>query len=187
MEDALLWKDFAEEESCDNCPILAAEICPGGWTCYGGEPIEPPCCSFDDDTDLNEWVSRYYDYQNKSMEEYDEKRKREGKKKERAKKAAVTRNALRAYCYKEYYELKQAKKELREQKATEQMAISIAEAFNFANEIFRYEERYHARPEISERVKLLDERVAQAQEKYAKKRKEFYDERKKKNENTGSM
>lgn len=42
---------------CDVCPIKEAGFCPGGWTCYGGEPVEPPCTSIDEDEDLDVWVS----------------------------------------------------------------------------------------------------------------------------------
>lgn len=52
----MLWKDFKEKEDCYGCPLLEHEMCTGGYQCYGGEPIEPPCCNFDDDTDLDKWV-----------------------------------------------------------------------------------------------------------------------------------
>lgn len=42
---------FAKDiEDCDGCPLLDND-CVGGWTSGGGgEPIEPPCCSWNDDT-----------------------------------------------------------------------------------------------------------------------------------------
>ena len=77
----MLWKDFAQEECCDSCPLLENEICPGGFVCYGGQPIEPPCCCFDDNTDLDDWVNDYFE-QKKRREELEESRlKKEQKKK----------------------------------------------------------------------------------------------------------
>lgn len=54
----MLWKDFKQKEDCYGCPLLENELCNchGDIVCYGGEPIEPPCCNFDDDTDLDKWV-----------------------------------------------------------------------------------------------------------------------------------
>lgn len=57
----VLWKDLQNDKRCDNCPLLEEEVCSRGWTCYGGEPIEPPCCSFNDDTDFEKWVADYFD------------------------------------------------------------------------------------------------------------------------------
>lgn len=178
MSESLLWRDFAEEECCDNCPLLKAEICPGGYACYGGQPIEPPCCSFDDDTDLVEWVEEYFEMQRQREAREDERIKADRKKKERAKKAADTRRALKNYCRDELYILNRAKSELQAQLNAERLAKSWAEAFNFANEMFRYEERYKVRQEISEHVKKLQLEVERAEKAYQEKKKEFYRNRK---------
>lgn len=50
----MLLKDLHGD--CCGCPIKKAEYCLGGFACYGGEPIEPPCCDMDEDTDLDAWV-----------------------------------------------------------------------------------------------------------------------------------
>lgn len=174
----MLWKELAEEESCDNCPLLEAEICTGGFVCYGGDPIEPPCCCFNDDTDLDEWVDNYFKRQKKREEQEEKHREEENKKKERAKKSANTRHRLRIYCMEELLDLKQAKQALKAQLATERLAQSWAEVFNFANEMFRYEDRYCVKPEISESVKRLQEDVEKAEKAYQAKREEFYRKRK---------
>ena len=62
----MLWKEISEDGWCDNCPLPKSEICPGRFACYGGEPVEPPCCNFDDDTDLDKWVSDYYERERKT-------------------------------------------------------------------------------------------------------------------------
>lgn len=47
IENEIFAKDITD---CDSCPIYKAD-CPGGYTSGGGgQPIEPPCCSWDDDT-----------------------------------------------------------------------------------------------------------------------------------------
>ena len=39
---------------CDECPLYEND-CPGGWASgAGGVPIEPPCCSWNDDTEVYE-------------------------------------------------------------------------------------------------------------------------------------
>ena len=60
-------KDLGED--CELCPVLKAELCTGGFTCYGGQPIEPPCCSMDEDTDLDQWVEDALERERK-YEEY---------------------------------------------------------------------------------------------------------------------
>lgn len=105
---------------------------------------------------------------------------------ERAKKAADTRRALRLYCSAELAALKSAKKRLEAQKSAERFAFSFAEAINFANEMFRYENRVAADPKISEAVKALEVEVAQCEEAYQAKRDEFFKKREEKqNEEKG--
>lgn len=170
----MLWKDLAEKEDCDGCPLLENEICHGGFRCYGGEPIEPPCCCFEDDTDLDEWVSDYFDRQRRYEEAEDKRLQAEKKKKEQDKKAAETRRAMRLYCWAEIQELKRAQKALEAQKAVERFASSLVEAINVTNEMFRYEERVTVNHEISAEVQRLEAEVNAAKKAYDSKRKEFY-------------
>lgn len=163
---------------CEGCPLLKEKICPGGWACYGGEPIEPPCCSMDEDTDLEQWIDDYYERQRRWADYLAEKDRKEREKKEKAKKAADTRRAMRTYCYSEICELKQAKKSLKAQEAAERMAQSLASAFNMTNKMFRYEERFCVKPEISERVTMLRKMVEECEAAYKAKREEFYRKRK---------
>ncbi len=174
----MLWKDFREEESCENCPLLKNELCTGRFQCYGGEPIEPPCCGFDDDTDLDEWVSDQCE-RLQAYEECEEKKLKETKKrKEHAKKAADTRREIRWYCASEISELKRIEKALKARKAAESFALSLAEAVNLTNAMFQYNERVTAKPQISEEVKRLEAELVAAKEKYEAKRREFYAKRK---------
>ncbi len=173
----LLWKEFAQDESCDGCPLLENEICPGGFACYGWQLIEPPCCSFDDDTDLNEWVSDYFERLRWQEAQEDARIQQERKNKERAKKAADTRRAIRWYCRDEIYALNQARKSLTAQKAAEYFVSSLAEAINITNGMFQYPERVGVDRKISDEVKRLELEVATAKERYDAKRNEFYAKR----------
>ena len=48
-EKYILAKDI---HGCEDCPLYESE-CLGGWTSgAGGEPIEPPCCNWNDDDEI---------------------------------------------------------------------------------------------------------------------------------------
>lgn len=174
----MLWKDFKEKEDCYGCPLLEHEMCAGGIVCYGGEPIEPPCYNFDDATDLDKWVDDMFAQRRRCEEAENKRLKAEQEKKDRAKKAADTRRAMRWYCRDEIQALKKARKALEAQKALESLASSFAEAINFANEMFRYKERMAVNPEVSDEVLRLEAEVDVAKKAYDAKREEFYAKRK---------
>lgn len=165
-------------EDCTLCPLLKSEFCTGGMACYGGAPIEPPCCGMDEDTDLDKWVEDAIEKRRKHNEYLRKKDEEEREKKEKAKKAAETRRRMRIYCMDEIVKLKQAKKALKAAQAAERMASSFAFAVNATNEMFRYDERVKVRPEVSDAVKELQELVEKFETAYKEKRKEFYKVRK---------
>ena len=76
-------KKASDITECEECPLFGND-CTGGWTSSpSGTPIEPPCCSWNDDTEV--YVGMY-EYRELSLqeikwaqEEYD---KRENKIKE---------------------------------------------------------------------------------------------------------
>ncbi len=84
---------------------------------------------------------------------------------------------MRLYCMNEILEVKRKEKALRAQKNTENFASCFAEAINFANSVFQYDERVTVKPQISAEVKRLEAELAAAKQKYEEKRKEFYAER----------
>jgi len=44
---------------CDGCPLYKKD-CVGGWTSGGGgEPIEPPCTSWDKEDEISEGMYEY--------------------------------------------------------------------------------------------------------------------------------
>ena len=119
-----------------------------------------------DDTDLDKWVEDALEQQRKYEEYLCKKEKEERLKKEKAKKAADTRHRMRIYCMDEIVALKQAKKQLQKAKELERLASSYAFAVNATNEMFQYDERVKVKPELSESVKLLEEKVAQCEAAY---------------------
>lgn len=173
------WKEIMDDECCDRCPLSQEGICPGGWSCYGVAPIEPPCCSFDDETDLDEWVGEYYASQYRYEKAEDERIRREKAKNERAKKAAETRREMRFYCRNEINRLKSYKKQLEAYKSSLRLASAFAEAVNITNEMFGYSERLKQKPEVQKTIDDLEEKINEAKQKYEEKRKEFYKSRKK--------
>lgn len=172
------WKEFLEIEDCDLCPIKEAELCGGGASCYGGSPIDPPCCFFEDDTDLDEWIKEAYD-RRRRYEEYQDKLAREKKaKEEKAKKAADTRHKMRLYCMAEIVEIKTLEKRLKAYEKELSFARSLAFAINHTNEMFKYPERLTEKSEAQKTIDELKEKIEIAKEKYKAKRKEFYANRK---------
>lgn len=172
------WKEIADAEDCEKCPLKKEEICPGGFVCYGGAPIEPPCCGFDDDTDLDEYVAEYFKELHRLEAAEDERIRNQKAKQERAKKSAETRRQMRFYCRKEIQELKSLEKQLESYKASLRLASNFAEAFNITNEMFGYSERLKQRPEVQKTIELLETKIKEAKQRYDAKRKEFYNNRK---------
>ena len=173
------WKEIAELEDCDLCPIKKNELCTGGFACYGGSPIEPPCCFFEDDTDLDEWIEERFERRRKFEQFEDERIRREKAKKEKAKKAAETKREVRFYCRNEINQLKSYEKQLEAYKASLSLASTFAEAFNITNEMFGYSERLKQKPEVQQTIDDLAAKIKEAKQKYEEKRKEFYKSRKK--------
>jgi hypothetical protein len=83
MNDIKLAKDITE---CEECPLYKHD-CPGGWTSGGGgQPIEPPCCSWNDDDEIYEGMydCDWRDYTDQELEwERRDRERREEKERER--------------------------------------------------------------------------------------------------------
>ena len=164
---------YSELDDCENCPLMKEEICPGGYTSSsGGNPIEPPCCSFDDDTDLEQWIEEYYESQWRYEEYLDRKYKEEQEKKRKAEVAKKKRNYLKWYCFDENLEVKRAKKRLQSHKAAVSLGESLAFAFNTTNEMFGYSERIKKNNKADEELKRLEDELALAERKLKEKQKE---------------
>ena len=125
--------------SCDYCP-LKDEFCSGGVTCYGAEPIYPPCCDFDDETILQEVSDEWY-ASRKRHEEYEEKKEKERELKRQ--KSEERKKKLKAYKRRnmeDLLEIDMLKKKIkREQKridAVDNIKIFV-NAVNMTNKMFR--------------------------------------------------
>lgn len=163
----------SEIEDCENCPLLKEEICPGGMTSSPtGTPIEPPCCSFDDDTDLDQWIEDYYDSQRRYEEYLDRKREEEQEKKRKAEKAKKRRDYLKWYCFDENLEVKRARNRISAHQAAVSLAESMAFAFNTTNEIFGYSERASVNTNADEKLKRLQNALSEAENRLKEKQKE---------------
>lgn len=179
MSNTLYWSEIMDKEDCSLCPIYDAGICSGGMVCYGGSPIEPPCCSFEPDTELYAWIDGYYDMRNYEFEQEMKAAEAERKRKERAKKAAETKRALNLYCYHELYVLKNAKKRLQSYISQARMIEGLRTVANIMN---NRSGTYKEDPEITQAIENAKIAVKAAQAAYESKRKEFYAKRKSKGE-----
>lgn len=104
---AALWRDFSELDRCDACPIYLAGFCPGNdFSFVGGSPLEPPCCEFDDDTDMDAVVLELKQRRARSQAARSQLDAKEAARKERARKAAQTRAEVRDYCHEELDQVK---------------------------------------------------------------------------------
>lgn len=163
----------AEIEDCENCPLLEEGICPGGMTSTpSGIPIEPPCCSFDDDTDLDQWIEDYYESQRQYDEYLDRKWEAEQEKERKSEKAKKRRDYLKWYCFNEKLEVKKARKRLTAHQAAISLGESLAFAFNMTNEMFGYSERLKKNQKVDNELKKLEGALAEAERKLKEKQKE---------------
>mgnify|MGYP000954050537 CR=1 FL=1 len=90
MDDVILAKDIHD---CESCPLYKYD-CIGGWTSDGnGNPVEPPCTSWDDDDEIYEgmYEDRVYEPSEQELrwereelaqKEQERKKKREAEDKE---------------------------------------------------------------------------------------------------------
>lgn len=183
MDESITLKQFTEEydNDCSVCPFYN-DTCPGGWKSgYGGVPIEPPCTGwdrYDDDTTLDEIYDDYERAQRAWERHLDEEYEIERALKEKKEKAAKTRKAMESYCYSERLDIKILNKRIKAHRKLINRLECFALAFNTTNEIFRYEDRVEANPELYKNLECLEKKLAEAKERYAVKRKEFYQKKK---------
>lgn len=175
-------KEFQEIGDCDVCPFMSEGECCGGWKSgAGGTPIEPPCCSWPDDDpdiDMDDLLSRHQAKKMAYERHLDELYEAEMVRKEKAAKRAETRRAMELYCHVERIKVKALKKQIKGLQKQADMAMCLANAFNFANEAFHYKERYQIDPVFKQRIENLELELKDAESAYKNKRKEFYEKRK---------
>lgn len=159
----------------DDCPLYKEEICTGGgMKCYGGEPIEPPCCSMDEEEDLDAWVDNYYEIQRKYKEHLDRQEEKRKLKEHKNEVLRRKRQYTRSFCYSEIQTIKRIKKQIKSYKSAKSFAQSLTFAFNTTNEMFGYEERKVVNPQIDKELNRLELQLKDAEYALVKKRKEAH-------------
>ncbi len=162
-------------EDCNECPLKDEFSCPGGWACYGGEPIEPPCACWTDEElemDVEEYIDELHRIQI-TREEYERHLwEQEQEKKRKNEIAAKKRSHMRSYCTKERLAVKSLKKRIKSYEKIEQLASSMAEAVNVTNKMFGYAERRVVNPAITDTLQSLYTELEKAELKLKEKQKE---------------
>lgn len=177
---ALLWKDFKQLEDCTGCPVKKAEYCSGGFVCYGGEPIEPPCCSFDDDTDLEQWVQQRELAQLRYEEAEDRRIEKQREKEAKNEQAQKLRREAKYHVWQETQEIKRLRKRISANEAAVRLAQSLSFAVNMTNEMFGYQERVKPKyeQEIDSQNEQYRQRIAELEAIKKEKLKQLRNERK---------
>ena len=174
----MTWGEWLEQEDCNtDCPYYQADICKmQGMQCYGGAPIEPPCCSadFPNDKDIDEIVCELLNAMRRYEQYEDELIAARKAKEEKAKRAADTRRRMRNYCITEIVKIKAIKKQIKSLEKVKSFAESLAFAVNTTNELFKYEERVKPKSQFDIEIERLKTELEAAEQAYKDKRKEFY-------------
>lgn len=186
----MLWCEVVEKaerlgvENCEVCPLANTRECAGGMVCYGGSPIEPPCCSFEDDDDIGAYAYGQEMYREQCVERDYQEMQAKKKKQESAAKAAQTRREMQIYCSREISKLKTLEKRLRSYESLLRMVRNLSVAVNIADDVYSRENtegKAKLANKTSETQRIITELKADietAKARYAEKRKEFYAMRK---------
>ena len=95
----------AYDLSCDMCPFYG-NGCSGGMVCYGGMPIEPPCCYFKDSDILQE---KYDEFEGLRLRHEQYLKDEENKKRIKEEKSKIRKQKLREYRWRNFRELDEIK------------------------------------------------------------------------------
>lgn len=91
---------------CENCPLYCND-CIGGWTSNGsGTPIEPPCCSWNDDDEIYEEMYSLMperDYSEQELKWFEEEQNRKEAERIKAREKADYEEAKRIVYSKTQY------------------------------------------------------------------------------------
>ena len=157
---------YSEIQDCPKgCPVFEAGICPGGYACYGGNPIEPPCTSFEPDTDLEEWIVQHYERELRRDEAEDRRIRKEAEQREANALAQKRRNQAKWEVLSETKEIKRLKKAIMANNAAIRSAENMAFAINTTNEMFGYSERKSvAREKVDAENEKMLERIKEVEQ-----------------------
>ncbi len=170
----MLWRDFREYGDCEECPLKKHEMCIGAMACYGGTPIEPPCVYFDETTDLDEVVRNHFKAKKMREQREDVLAAKDKRRKVQAQKAAATRRELNNYCKAEISEIRRINKAIKMRKEQQ----SVYEAKHTINKMFNCDANNVLMNQLVEELRQLEIALDVAKQRYAEKRNEFYEVRK---------
>lgn len=146
----MLWK---EVDDCDICPLREEGLCKAGE--FNPSPdgaYEPICDSFNPDDDVDEIIAGIHENIRRYEDIEDRRIQRERERKAKNDLANKRRREAAWHVRTETREIRILHDRIAKNKAAVHFAQSMADAFNFANEMFRYEERYRPKSELEQRV-----------------------------------
>lgn len=166
----MLYKDFINQDlECEDCPLYS-DMCRGGMTSnHNGEPVEPPCCNFDDDTDMEEWASIQHKRILDMEERETERHKRQLEKEARKEVANERRRASMWHVHEETRELKR----LRKQIEAIESAHRLKEAFNSASNMINNISREIDDRQKNEEISNIENKIKELELRKKQKLKEF--------------
>ncbi|MHA1303787.1 MAG: hypothetical protein ACTSPI_08805 [Candidatus Heimdallarchaeaceae archaeon] len=171
----MLWKEFKEKNlECEECPLYINEYCAGGADCHGGIHREPPCCSLEDDTDLEQWCSECFEFRIKEEERIEKKIKLKEEKERINEERKLKRRKTEEYCYEENYKIRQLKKRIKKLTKINQFSKSFSSAINITNEMFGYKERVEPKTNLDIEIEQLEIELTEAKKAKKEKIKEWH-------------
>lgn len=176
----MTFKEHREQNlPCEECTAYRECLCTGGDIWVGGGFDVPPCEVYGN-KDMDKWVEDVIQTR-KQYDEIEERKQAEIlRKKEIARKRAETARAMRSYCYAERQEVSRLEKSVKSLESAIHEREIFAESVNAVNEMFGYTGRTpQVDPQRYTKLDELKEQLRIAQDKYKAKRKEFYENKKK--------
>lgn len=163
----------SEINGCEDCPLNGECT---GMKCYGGAPIEPPCCRWNPEDDLDDVVDSYYgniiarerEIARKISEEQKENEKKELKKKRQ--------RESKLYVHEENIKIKKLKKCIEGYRRL----IGLSNAFSITNKMMRMEDDRpkQAKGYLQNEIDKLYEQINEIEKVKKKKLKELNEKRK---------
>ena len=176
----MTFKEYREQKlSCEECPAYIENICSGGEIWVGDGFMPPPCENYPDE-DMDKWVENV-NQARKQFDEIEERKQAEIlQKKEIAQKRAETARQMKFYCYAERKEVARLEKAVKSLETAIHKRAIFADSINAVNEMFGHTGRIpQVDPQHYAKLDELKEQLSLAKERYKAKRKEFYENKKK--------
>ena len=165
----LTYGELSEHElDCKkHCPFYG-DGCSGGMSCHGGNPVEPMCIIFDDDTVLIDRFLKYQDNINRMEKQKDMRLKKEKEQKNKNAEIARKRHEYKIRNFHELAEISRLEKYIDSAKRLSQFAKIYSESVNAVNEMFR-SSGTDCPPDIkpSKKVEELNPKIVESENRIA--------------------